>query len=125
MKITYASSEGSQTVEKKILPYEELRKVNDQPAPPQPDLLAKGSVDLKPVFEEPKAAKHDPVNHPAHYTAGRIEVIEAIEDWKLPYHLGNVIKYVARAGRKDPKKEAEDLKKARWYLDRHIAKLEK
>lgn len=58
------------------------------------------------------------VNHPPHYTFGRIEVIEAIEDWGLGYHLGNVIKYVARADRKG--KRLEDLKKARWYLDREI-----
>lgn len=66
----------------------------------------------------------DPVNHPAHYTMGRIEVIEAIEDWSLPYHLGNAVKYIARAGRKDKSKEIEDLKKARWYLDRYISKKE-
>lgn len=62
----------------------------------------------------------DPIVRPAHYNMGRIEVIDAIEDWKLPYHLGNVVKYVARAGRKDPAKKIEDLKKARWYLDRQI-----
>lgn len=67
---------------------------------------------------------HDPVNSPAHYTMGRIEVIDAIDDWKLPYCLGNVVKYVARAGRKDPSKELEDLMKARWYLDHYIQKLD-
>lgn len=62
--------------------------------------------------------KHDAVNHPSHYTRGRIEVIDFIEDQQLPYHLGNVIKYIARAGYKGDK--LEDLKKARWYLDRYI-----
>lgn len=62
--------------------------------------------------------KHDAVNHPSHYTRGKIEVIDFIEDQQLPYHLGNVIKYVARAGYKGDK--LEDLKKARWYLDRYI-----
>lgn len=62
----------------------------------------------------------DIVNHPPHYTFGKFEVIDVIEDWKLPYHLGNVVKYIARAGRKDPGKELEDLKKARFYLDRFI-----
>ena len=62
--------------------------------------------------------KHDAVNHPPHYTRGKIEVIDFIEDQQLPYHLGNVIKYVARAGYKGNK--LEDLKKARWYLDRYI-----
>lgn len=60
----------------------------------------------------------DVVNHPSHYTRGNIEVIDFIEDQQLPYHLGNVIKYIARAGHKGDK--LEDLKKARWYLDRYI-----
>lgn len=62
--------------------------------------------------------KHDAVNHPSHYNRGKIEVIDFIEDQQLPYHLGNVIKYIARAGYKGDK--LEDLKKARWYLDRYI-----
>ncbi len=44
----------------------------------------------------------DEVNHPAHYNQGKIEVIEAIEDWKIGFHLGNAIKYIARAGRTKP-----------------------
>lgn len=63
---------------------------------------------------------HDNVNHPSHYTSGKIEVIDFIEDQKLPYHLGNVVKYISRAGKKDPTKTVEDLEKARWYLDRYI-----
>lgn len=62
--------------------------------------------------------KEDVINHPSHYTRGKIEVIDFIEDQQLPYHLGNVIKYIARAGYKGDK--LEDLKKARWYLDRYI-----
>lgn len=68
------------------------------------------------VVELPK--KEDVINHPSHYTRGKIEVIDFIEDHQLPYHLGNVIKYIARAGYKGDK--LEDLKKARWYLDRYI-----
>lgn len=60
------------------------------------------------------------VNHPHHYASGKIEVIEAIEDWKLGFNRGNAIKYVARAGKKDPEKEIEDLEKAVWYLKREI-----
>lgn len=60
------------------------------------------------------------VNHPAHYNAGGIEVIDAIEDWKLDFHEGNVVKYVARAKHKGT--ELQDLKKAAWYLERLIAK---
>ena len=62
----------------------------------------------------------DIINHPAHYTGGRIEIIDFIEDQGLGFHLGNVIKYVCRAGLKDPDKEIEDLKKAEWYLVRYI-----
>lgn len=68
------------------------------------------------TVELPK--KEDIINHPSHYTRGKIEVIDFIEDQQLPYHLGNVVKYVARAGYKGDK--LEDLKKARWYLDRYI-----
>lgn len=64
----------------------------------------------------------DTVNHPTHYTLGGIEVIDAIEAWSLGFHLGNTVKYVARAGKKDPTREVEDLEKARWYLDRAIAR---
>ena len=63
------------------------------------------------------------VNHPKHYTDGKIEVIDFIEDKKLNYHRGNAIKYIARAGKKDPAKEVEDLQKAVWYLNREIERL--
>lgn len=62
----------------------------------------------------------DNINHPSHYTYSKIEVIDAIEAWKLPYHLGNVIKYIARAGHKGEGTEIEDLRKAKYYLDRYI-----
>lgn len=73
---------------------------------------------IKRVDEQGVRIEHDAVNHPSHYTRGKIEVIDFIEDQQLPYHLGNVIKYIARAGHKGDK--LEDLKKARWYLDRYI-----
>ena len=62
----------------------------------------------------------DSVNHPKHYNIGKIEVIEVIEDWSLGYHRGIVVKYVARAGVKNPDKDIEDLEKAMWYLNRYI-----
>ena len=68
--------------------------------------------------------KNDVVNHPKHYTDGKIEVIEFIEDKKLGFCLGNAVKYIARAGKKDPTKEVEDLKKARWYIERRIKQIE-
>ena len=64
----------------------------------------------------------DMINHPKHYNFGNIEVIDVIEDWHLEYHEGNVVKYVARARYKGT--ELEDLKKARFYLDRKIRILE-
>lgn len=64
----------------------------------------------------------DDINHPSNYTQGDIEVIDYIEDKKLGYRLGNVVKYVSRAGHKDD--AIKDLKKARWYLNREIAKRE-
>lgn len=63
---------------------------------------------------------NDAVNHPSHYTVGNIEAIDVIENYKLGYHLGNAIKYILRAGRKDPNKYEEDLQKAIWYLNREI-----
>ena len=69
--------------------------------------------------------KSDPVNHPSHYTTGKIEVIDYIEDQKLPYHLGNAVKYISRAGKKDPDKTIEDLSKAVWYINRYIEVLKK
>ena len=68
---------------------------------------------------------NDPISHPSHYTTGKIEVIDFIEDQRLPYHLGNVIKYICRAGRKDPTKTVEDLSKGAWYLNRYIDLLKK
>lgn len=68
--------------------------------------------------------KDDPVNHPSHYTDGKIEVIDFIEDKGLNFHRGNAVKYIARAGKKDKNKEIEDLKKAAWYIDREIKRLE-
>jgi hypothetical protein len=67
--------------------------------------------------------KHPPidmVSHPPHYNSGQFEVIEVIEDQRLGYHLGNALKYICRAGKKDPGKYTEDLNKAIWYIRREI-----
>ena len=58
-----------------------------------------------------------PIN-PTHYRHGKWEVIEFIEDNKFDFCMGNAVKYIARAGKKDPKKEREDLDKAIWYIER-------
>ncbi len=59
----------------------------------------------------------DPVNSPKHYTQGDMEVITAIEGMALDYHQGNVVKYVSRYRYKNG---IEDLRKAKWYIDRLI-----
>ena len=66
---------------------------------------------------------HDMVNHPSHYTgfSHGAEVIDIIEN--LNFNRGNAIKYLARAGHKDSASELEDLMKARWYVNREIARL--
>lgn len=70
------------------------------------------------------------VNHPAYYNQGNIEVIDYIEDKDFNFNLGNVIKYVSRAGYKSEEglsrseKALEDLKKASFYLEREIIHLE-
>ncbi len=66
---------------------------------------------------------HDAVQHPSHYTDSKIEVIDYIEDKKFNYHLGNAVKYISRAGKKDD--YVQDLKKAVWYINREIEKYQK
>ena len=63
----------------------------------------------------------DMVNSPSHYKVGGIETIDFIEAKNLGYHLGNAIKYISRADHKGAK--IQDLKKAKWYLDREIKRL--
>jgi hypothetical protein len=65
------------------------------------------------------------VNHPAHYGGAEnpYEAIKVIEAWHLGFCLGNAVKYISRAGKKGD--AIEDLKKARWYLEREIAALER
>lgn len=75
--------------------------------------------------DKPQQEVSDSVNHPSHYTFGKIEVLDFIEDKKLGFHLGNAVKYISRAGRKDPAKTVEDLRKAAWYLNRQIERLER
>ena len=65
------------------------------------------------------------VHHPEHYGGenNQYEAIKVIEAWGLDFCLGNTIKYISRAGKKD--NIIQDLKKAKWYLERKIAQLEK
>ena len=67
------------------------------------------------------------INHPSHYGGAEnvYEAIKVIEAWELDFNLGNTVKYISRAGKKNPEKELEDLLKAKWYLDRKIENLKK
>lgn len=69
--------------------------------------------------------KEDVVNHPSHYKQGGIETIDFIEAKQLTYNLGNVVKYITRAGIKNKATHIEDLEKAAWYLSREIQNLKK
>lgn len=65
------------------------------------------------------------VNHPDHYGGenNMYEAIKVIEAWELGFNLGNAIKYISRAGKKDD--AIEDLEKAKWYIERQINNLKK
>ena len=82
-------------------------------------------TDCNEGMAEIMAGMSNAVNHPSYYTDGKIEVSDFIADKNLNFFRGNVVKYVARAGKKDPSKEAEDLKKAQWYIGREIERLER
>lgn len=86
-------------------------------------MMAEQDAAVKHACIDEKTGKVDYVNSPAHYNTGRVEVIEAIEDWGLGFHEGNVVKYVARAAHKGNR--LQDLEKAAWYLARLIEGLKK
>jgi len=76
------------------------------------------------AVEQPVSPKiENPQAHPKHYNHGKYEVIDVIEDWKLGFNLGNVVKYVARADHKGT--PTPDLYKALFYLNREISYREK
>ena len=82
---------------------------------------SKNSWEVKMLdIEEKRNMNNDIINHPSHYTDGKFETIEAIESWRLGYHLGNAVKYISRAGKKSKDTELEDLRKARWYIKRYL-----
>jgi hypothetical protein len=64
------------------------------------------------------------VDHPDHYGGdSTYETIKVIEAWNLDFCLGNAVKYISRAGKKDKSKTIEDLQKAIWYIERRIKQL--
>jgi len=64
----------------------------------------------------------DKVNHPSYYNTGTIEPIDVIHDWDLGFNLGNALKYISRAGKKDVNTSNQDLEKAIWYIKDHISR---
>lgn len=64
------------------------------------------------------------INHPEHYGGDTVyEAIKVIEAWNLDFCLGNTVKYISKAGKKNQSKIVEDLEKAKWYLERKISQL--
>ena len=98
---------------------------NGQSSLTDKELKAMTDNEFLDLIEHDKPANNDAINHPAYYTDGKIEVSDFIADKNLNFFRGNVVKYVTRAGKKDPSKEVEDLKKAEWYLNREIDRLER
>lgn len=72
-------------------------------------------------YEEKKRPSSDLVDHPAHYQSGGMEVIDVIEAFKLGFPLGNAVRYILRAGKKN--NGLQDLQKAAWYLNHEIKKI--
>ena len=81
-----------------------------------------GDVDVYTASDVDRSDKKEMINHPQHYNQG-IEAIDYIESHKMNFCIGNVIKYITRAKHKGT--ELQDLKKASWYLNREIERLEK
>ena len=81
-----------------------------------------GGISAELLVNELSETAKEMVNHPSHYNMGKYEAIDVIEDWQLNFNLGNTVKYISRAGHKDD--IVQDLKKALWYLEREIKRIE-
>ena len=89
------------------------------------EIDAEDCINDAPTYAQEQLAdikRREAVNHPSYYKRGGVEAIDAIEAWGLDFHLGNVVKYIARAGRKTAD-SLQDLQKAAWYLDREIKRI--
>ena len=85
-----------------------------------------GAKSGKQILEQ-KSQMKEQVNHPQHYGGedNPYEAIKVIEAWGLDFNLGNVVKYLSRAGKKSAETEIQDLEKALWYLKRRISHIKK
>lgn len=108
-----------------------MTKNNSYPYPDcgnnAPNNLTEIVGEMREDYDKKQTQEFDPVNRPSHYAAGRFEVIDIIEDQLgieglRGFCLGNALKYVCRAGKKDPSKTIQDLEKAVWYLNHYIAR---
>lgn len=91
------------------------------------EIYEEESTNDDPTYAQEQLAdikRREAVNHPDYYKRGGVEAIDAIEAWELGFCLGNVVKYIARAGRKTAD-SLQDLRKAAWYLDREIKRRER
>lgn len=84
-------------------------------SPYRPDMLERIGK-----YEDDKRSSPEAVDHPSHYQSDKFEVIDIIEAFNLGFNLGNAVKYILRAGKKD--NFTQDLEKAMWYLNREINK---
>ena len=115
MRATGASASSVYSMRWKMRQEAEPSVVLRYPLPPKTRMLGCGD---SPITDKTEFIMPDPVNHPAHYTTGGVETIDFIEAKKLNYNLGNVVKYITRADHKGDR--MEDLRKAKWYLEREI-----
>jgi hypothetical protein len=76
-----------------------------------------------PTIKFEYSEEEDPVNKPEHYQYSPIQPVDVIDAWELDFYLGSVIKYIARFKKKG--KPLEDLRKAKFYLDKKIEEMEK
>ena len=106
------------------VPYSSIRSFEDGTLIPSMQVLKRISEALNIDYKELSVEenKKEMVDHPKHYNMGKYEAIDVIEDWNLGFNLGNTVKYISRGGHKD--NILQDLKKALWYLDREIKRIE-
>lgn len=131
-------ADGKMGVIKEIYPnrgYEEDNSLHTEllvtvdgmdPRTPPFGLVTVAEWEIEPVLSKAETEEtkrtDDPVNHPSHYTDGKYECIDFIESqgYNKDGYLFNAVKYISRAGKKDPTKRKEDLEKAIWYLERKL-----
>lgn len=105
--------------------HEIITKTQDEIANKSYDVKQDSTRQIAKALQSDKKFKpHDPINYPKHYIGKNgLEEIQVIEEFELDFHLGNVFKYIVRAGKKDGETAQTALEKARWYLSRKLQQL--